>query len=284
MKNELKYRFSLLSASEKLIAVMLLFFFFPFLVRTLLFLVGQSFNFIYWFELYPSWDVLLLRPWTLLTYAFFHGSIGHLFWNMVLLYFSGRLFLNLLNTHTFYNLFFLGVMAGGLSFVISYTLFPVFWGQNPPLIGSSAGVMAVLIFVCATIPQQEVRLLFFPIKLWVVGALFVAIDLVQIPSGNAGGHLAHLGGAALGYLYQKQLQKGHDIGKWFGICLENILKYFKPSKSKMKPVHRSPKRTSTHKADLHQERIDEILDKISKSGYESLTRDEKDFLFQAGKK
>ena len=132
------------------------------------------------------------------------------------------------------------------------------------------------------------------IKFWWIAAFLVVLDIIQIPMGNAGGHLAHLGGAALGYLYTTQLKKGNDIGKWFEDLMDSIASIFKPRerKARMKTVHRTGKtakttrRTSARKSinkDEKQKRVDAILDKISKSGYESLSKAEKDFLFQAGK-
>lgn len=162
-------------------------------------------------------------------------------------------------------------------------------GVQTALIGASAGVTAVLIFICAYIPNQEVRLFFFNIKLWYIGAFFVLLDLVQIPiSGNAGGHLAHLGGALLGYVYARQLVKGRDIGEGFSKFLDGLANMFKRKEKKapMRTVYRKTAR-EREKTDFDKEakqrKIDGILDKISKSGYESLSKAEKDFLFKAGK-
>jgi len=130
------------------------------------------------------------------------------------------------------------------------------------------------------------------IKFWWIAAFLLVLDIIQIPMGNAGGHLAHLGGAALGYLYTSQLKNGNDIGKWFENIMDSIASLFKPKERKatMKTVHRTGKTTKkNHKAkssfnkNEKQRRVDAILDKISKSGYESLNKEEKDFLFQAGK-
>ena len=156
-------------------------------------------QFFTWFELSASFEDLLYRPWTILTYAFFHGDFGHIFWNLILLYFSGRMMVNLFKPQLFINTFFLGVLVGGATFVLSYNFFPAFQGQSPRLIGSSAGVMAVLIFMCSYMPYKDVRIFVFNIKLIYIGLLFIALDLIQIPVNNAGGHLAHLGGALIGF-------------------------------------------------------------------------------------
>jgi hypothetical protein len=211
---------------------------------------------------------------------------------MLLIYFVGRIFLNLFDARRFLNVYLLGVIMGGLFFFLGYNIFPAFFNVNAYLIGASAGASAILIFICAYIPNQEVRLIFFNVKLWYIGAFVVLMDLIQLPaSGNAGGHLAHLGGALLGYFYARQLVKGSDIGAGFSIFLDAIVNLFKGSEKKasLKTVYKSKMGggTTTSKAQYDkqssQKKIDAILDKISKSGYESLSKAEKDFLFQAGK-
>lgn len=280
---QLKQRFSLFTIAEKIILINVVCFVLPFFIRTLFFLFNVPIDVLFsWFELSPKWSVLLIRPWTLFTYGFMHGSFGHILWNMILLYFSAQLFLNLFSTQRFINVYFLGILVGGLVFLMSYTIFPVFAGTYPPLIGSSAGVMAVLIFSCTYTPQQEVRLLFFNVKLLYLGIGLVVLDVLQIPTGNAGGHLAHIGGAALGYIYASQLQNGRDIGFRFEKLWHGISSIFS-AKSKMKTVYKAPKKSPSKNTD-HQKRIDAILDKISVSGYESLSKEEKEFLFKAGKK
>ena len=283
----LKYKYARLSIAEKLIAINVL----VFLVNGLLvFLMRLPSNIIErWFELPTDFFDFLKQPWSLVTYSFFHGGLWHIFWNMIMLYFSGKIFLNLFGNRRFINVYFLGVIAGGFAFLLSYNIFPAFLDANTALIGASAGVTSVLIFVCAYIPNQEVRLLFFNIKLWYLGAFLVLIDLVQIPIGNnAGGHLAHLGGALLGYTYAKQLVNGKDIGEWFSNLIDAIANLFKRKEKKapMKTVYRKKRDADTAPntdRDGHQRKIDDILDKISKSGYESLSKIEKDFLFKAGK-
>jgi hypothetical protein len=211
---------------------------------------------------------------------------------MLLIYFVGRIFLNLFDARRFLNVYLLGVIMGGLFFFLGYNIFPAFFNVNAYLIGASAGASAILIFICAYIPNQEVRLIFFNVKLWYIGAFVVLMDLIQLPaSGNAGGHLAHLGGALLGYFYARQLVKGSDIGAGFSRFLDAIVNLFKGSEKKasLKTVYKSKMGggTTTSKAQYDkqssQKKIDAILDKISKSGYESLSKAEKDFLFQAGK-
>lgn len=285
----LRYQYNRLNIAEKLIAINVL----VFIVNSLVpFLLGISKNsIVQWFQLPNDIVDIAMQPWSLFTYSFFHGGIGHLFWNMLLIYFVGRIFLNLFDTKRFLNVYLLGVLLGGLFFVLGYNIFPAFFNTNAYLIGASAGASAILIFVCTYIPNQEVRVIFFNVKLWYIGAFVVLTDLVQLPLSNSGGHLAHLGGAFLGYLYASQLLKGTDIGSGFSKFLDAIANLFKKTEKKasMKTVYKNQaSRTgSTSKADYdkktHQKKIDAILDKISKSGYESLSKAEKDFLFQAGK-
>ncbi len=284
----IKYQFARLNIAEKLIAINVLVFLLNGLSIALLGFSSQGI--VKWFELPEDFITFFTQPWSLVSYSFFHAGIGHLFWNMLMLYFTGKIFLNLFDNKRFVNVYFLGVILGGLLFMLSYNLFPTLTATNTALIGASAGVTAVLIFICAYIPNQEVRVIFFNVKLWYVGLFFVLVDLVQISSGqNIGGRIAHLGGAVLGYLYARQLLKGNDIGSGFTKLLDSLSNIFKPKEKKapLKTVYRKANQKGSNKADYdkqaNQRKIDAILDKISKSGYESLSKKEKDFLFKAGK-
>ncbi|MBT8290064.1 MAG: rhomboid family intramembrane serine protease, partial [Muriicola sp.] len=276
----LRYQFARLSIAEKLITVNVIVFILNALLPFLLGFRGNAIS--QWFELPVDLMVYITQPWSIVTYSFFHADFFHLFWNMLLLYFSARIFLNLFSARKLINVYFLGVILGGLLFVLSYNIFPVFMGSKSALIGASAGVTAVLIFICSYIPNQEVRVIFFNLKLWYIGAFFVLLDLIQIPASNPGGHLAHLGGALLGYVYARQLTKGRDIGEGFSKLLDSLGAMFKPGEKKapMKTVYRKKNMSGKSKIDYDKEsrqrKIDSILDKISKSGYESLTKAEKD--------
>lgn len=286
--DQMRNRIQRLNGAEKLILLNVLCFILPLFLNTVLFLFNiQTDFYVGWFELSASLSELLFKPWTLVSYSFMHSGFFHLFWNMYLLFFASRLFLNLFTPKTFFNLYFLGVIVGGLTFMLSYALFPAFQNSNPIMIGASAGVMAVFIFMSTYSPDLEVRLILFNLKLRYLGIAFVLLDVVQIPYGNAGGHIAHLGGSALGFFYARRLSQGVDIGEPFGNTIVSIINMFK-KKPKMKTVYKKQKHshagTSFNKKDDFQKRIDEILDKISVSGYESLSQEEKDFLFRAGKK
>ncbi len=285
----LQYQFARLNIAEKLIAINVLVFL---LVNLLPVLFGLSSGAILqWFEMPEDFLAFLSKPWTLVTYAFVHGGFGHIFWNMILLYFFGKIFLNLFDNQRFIAVYFLGVIAGGLLFMFGYNVFPTLSDTNAILLGASAGVTAILIFVCAYIPNQEVRIIFFNVKLWQLGVFVILKDVFTLSMGeNIGGMLAHIGGAILGYIYARQLLKGKDIGEGFTKLLNTLGNMFKPREKKapMKTVYKknTTKRNSKsvdYDKEAHQRKIDSILDKISKSGYESLSRAEKDFLFKAGK-
>jgi len=285
---QLKYRFEQFSIAEKIIVINVFCFVISMLINTLLFLFNGPQNALLgWFELDADISNLLYRPWTLFTYGFLHTGFFHLFWNMLLLYYAGQFFLNLLPAKTFLNTYILGILLGGLVFLLSYMVFPAFQNARPYMVGASAGVMAVFIFSCVFTPDQEVRLLFFNVKLKYVGIAFVLIDVLQIPGGNAGGHLAHLGGAALGYWYAKSLQNGNDIGRPLERFIGALQEWFIFNKTPLKTVYKAPKNkkpvSSTQNQAERQKKIDSILDKISTSGYDSLSDEEKEFLFRAGK-
>ncbi len=281
----LRYQYARLSIAEKLIAINVVVFIAVGLLEALF-----AFGISNWFVLPKDLMTFLGQPWSIVTYSFLHDGIFHILWNMYILYVASRILLNLFDGKRFLNVYFLGVILGGLLFVASYNIFPTLVESNSVLLGASAGVMAVLIFVCTYIPNQEIRVIFFNVKLWQVGLFVVLMDLVQIGvGGNIGGRIAHLGGALLGYFYARQLMEGKDIGAGFSKFLDGLANTFKPSQKKapMKTVYKNKSSNQKTKAkqdkDLHQRQIDDILDKISKSGYESLSKAEKDFLFKAGK-
>lgn len=283
MAGGLRYQYARLSVSEKLIAINIAVFIVVGLLGNIAFPGLES-----WFVLPADFVEFIGQPWSLITYSFLHAGILHLLWNMYILFISGRILLNLFDGKRFLNIYFLGVMLGGLFYMLTDSLFS---GGGGVLLGASAGVMAVLIFVCTYIPNQEVRLLFFNVKLWHIGAFFVLVDLLQISSGgdNIGGRIAHMGGALLGYVYARQLFQGRDIGAGFSSFMDGLANAFKSKEKKapMKTVYKKQRTTSKAKnsndKDAHQRKIDDILDKISKSGYDSLSKAEKDFLFKAGK-
>ncbi|MCB4808007.1 rhomboid family intramembrane serine protease [Tamlana sp. 62-3] len=278
---DLKYKFSNLNVLEKIIAINVVVFFLSLVFK----------NQMTWFELPSSFGEFITKPWTIISYAFLHSETDflHILFNMLWLYFLGRMFLNLFSPKMALNVYFLGAIFGGVLFMLGYNLLPSLFGGHSRLLGASAAVRALLIFLCAYMPNQEVRFFTFNIKLWYIGLGIVALDVFGLFGVNAGGNLAHLGGAILGYVYAKQLQAGSDIGKGFERFMDKIVNLFKSSKrGPLKTVHKNKNKVGGYtKADFNefnnQKKIDVILDKISKSGYDSLTSEEKEFLFRAGK-
>ncbi|KAB1067698.1 rhomboid family intramembrane serine protease [Tamlana haliotis] len=277
--DDIKSKLSNLNVLEKIIAVNVVVFLLAFLLKPIM----------SWFELPSNFGDFILNPWTIITYAFLHFDFIHILFNMLWLYFLGQMFLNLFSSKMALNIYFLGAISGGLLFVISYTLLPGVFGGATRLVGASAAVRALLIFLCAYLPNQEMRFFTFNIKLWYVGAFIVALDVLGLFGANAGGSLAHIGGSLLGFVYAKQLLKGKDIGKGFEGLADTVAGWFKASKKgPLKTVHKNKSKVGGYaKSDFNafnkQKKIDVILDKISKSGYESLTAEEKEFLFRAGK-
>ena len=289
-REKLFFRFQQFNVAEKLIAFNVIFFVLPLLVNTFLFLFKIPIDsYTVWFELSSSFSELVFKPWTLISYSFLHSGFFHLFFNMYIFLFTSRLFLNLFKSNSLINIYFLGVVFGGLLFLFSYNFFPAFENSKPYMIGSSAGVMSLLIFMSTYSPNLEVRLIIFNIKLLYIGIAFMMLDVIQIPYGNAGGHIAHLGGALLGFIYANNLKKGVDIGLPVERIISKLFNLFQLNKSKMNVAFKNKsKKNFNHPNDdnskKHQKKIDEILDKISSSGYESLSKKEKDFLFKAGNK
>ncbi len=285
--NNLSYQFKQASIVTKLIIINVVLFFVIYLGAFFFKLSANTF--VSWFALPASISSFITQPWSILSYAFLHGGFWHVFWNMYLLYWFGGYVLNLFTSKRFLTIYLLGAISGGLMYMLAYNLFPVFNNVQGTLIGASAAVLAIVIFIATYTPFAEVRIFMFRIKLWQFGLAMVLIDLVMLPSsGNAGGLLAHLGGALFGFVYASQLKKGNDIGIWFESIMDRVANLFKPRKDRpFTKVHRSKKnqksnRETTSQA-AHQKKIDAILDKIGKSGYDSLTKAEKDFLFKAGK-
>jgi membrane associated rhomboid family serine protease len=285
-KEELQYKYKTLNIAEKLIAINVVVYI---LFGLGVFLFHASFLFD-WFVLSKDVSTFITKPWSIISYSFLHQGFIHLAMNMLMMYYVSKLFLTRYSSKLFLNIYLLGALFGGFIFLLSYNLFPVFQKQISFLVGASASVMSVFIFLCASMPQMEVAIFTFKLKLWKLGLFFVLLDLIQIPNGNSGGHLAHLGGALLGYFYANQFTKGFDIGKGFGDFLDKISSYFfKPKKSNLKTVYKTKSqrkaadKTIFQKKKIKQDQIDSILDKISKSGYESLSKEEKSFLFQSGK-
>lgn len=249
--------------------------------------IGQVIN---WLALPSDVTKLLYQPWTIFTYMFLHEEIFHLLFNMLVLYFGGQIFLQFLNNKKLVSTYLLGGLSGGLLYVLLFNVLPVF-EQISPLsvaLGASASVMAVLIAAATYVPNFVVRLIFLGnVKLKYIALIYVVLDMVSIPKGNAGGHIAHLGGALFGFIYILQLQRGNDFTAGFNRFLDKLKNLFS-FKRNMKVVYKSTKSRDdaafNAQKKANQQKIDAILDKIAKSGYDSLTGEEKAILFDASRK
>ena len=277
------------SVLNKLIIINVLVFVGFLLLENLAFLFQINLSFVQsWFS-FPN-DILayIKKPWTIITYGFLHSGFSHILWNMLFLYWFAPVFLNIHTGRRFLNIYLLGIIFGALFYMLAYALFPAFSGENGSMVGASAAVYAVMVAATVQSPNVNFRLLFIPvnIKLWWICVGKIILDLVSIKNGNAGGHFAHIGGAAIGYFYMLQLQKGNDIGTPLEKAMDWLVGLIKPSsKPILKTVHKTQRRSpsNTKPKQPNQSQIDAILDKISKSGYESLSKKEKEVLFKAGK-
>lgn len=240
------------------------------------------------FSVPASFSSLLVRPWTLITYMFTHKDIWHILFNMLWLYWFGRIFLEYLDERKLVAVYLLGGVCGALVYILSFNIFPAFTSvvAYSVAIGASASVMAIVVAIAAYVPDYTIQLfLFGRIKIkYMALAIFVLTSIMDF-SVNSGGKLAHIGGAFFGYFYTINLRHGRDIGKGFNGIIDLIVMIFKPRK-KLKVTH---KKVATEydynkiKAE-YQKQINSILDKISKGGYDSLTKEEKETLFKESQK
>ncbi len=245
------------------------------------------FEFPTWISLSSNPDTILYFPYTLLTYAFVHSGFWHLFFNMMVLNFSSRLFLTFFTQKQYLGLYILSALFAGIIFTLSYFVFH----SISNLVGASAAVMAILVAATTYQPLLEVRLLLIGnLKLWNITAVILLLDSMQLLIENTGGHIAHLSGALFGFVYIKLLLNGTDLSNIVTTITDFFVTLFQSKKkTPFKRVHVNPKNPFNKSQskivvkDKSQQQIDEILDKISQSGYDSLTANEKEFLFKAGK-
>ena len=272
LKDKLKYSISVLGQLQKLIVINIIFFIIPLLLNTFLWLFElKDISIIDYFVVEADLMSLIFKPWSLITYGFLHGSFSHLFWNMIMLFYFGNILVNYFGDKRLLNVFFNGILFGGIIYIISYNLFPVFTGVSSKMIGSSAGVMAILFYITSYNPNHTIRFFFVNIKLLYIAVFLLLMDIIQIPVENSGGHIAHLGGALIGFLMFRSFK---------GIDFVDIYTNLSTRKSNKKI-----KRNKTFSgSNFDQKKIDSILDKISESGYESLTKEEKNYLFKASNK
>ncbi len=252
-----------------------------------------QFNLQNWLALPSEFSDLLYRPWVIFTYGFVHFDLWHFFFNMLVFYCLVQFCQNLVNPRLTLNVFFMGILVGAASFLLVNNLL-VMSGNSlggGSLIGASAGIRSLLIFLAVYVSHYRVRLFMFTVEMKYIGMAAVFFDLMGLIGPNAGGNLAHLGGDFLGALYAYQLKKGVNIGSGFEQLMASVVGWFNWNRNRgFKKVYRQKNTDSMggHSKDefqsfTKQKQIDLILDKISKSGYESLSQKEKDFLFRSGK-
>jgi membrane associated rhomboid family serine protease len=246
-----------------------------------------AFDFPNWIMLSSDTSILLFTPWTTITYMFLHVSFWHLLFNMIVLNFSSNLFVTFFTQKQLLGLYILGGIFGGLCFVLGYNIL----NYSGTIVGASAAIMTILAGVTTYQPLMDIRMfLIGNIKLWHLTGVILLLDLLQI-GFNTGGNISHLSGAFFGFIYIKLLQKGTDLTSGINFIFDAVSNLFSPKKATpFKKVHRNPKPANPVKTtskivtkDINQQQIDDILDKISQSGYDSLTKDEKEFLFRVGK-
>lgn len=234
----------------------------------------------------------LQKPWTIITYAFAHDLTGifHILFNMLFFYWFGRLFVEYLGSDKLIAVYFLGAFAGAVAYLLVYNLIPFYQARVPGggMIGASAAVYAVAVATATLLPDYTFFLLFLgPVRIKYIAAFYIFISFLGSVGPNEGGNVAHLGGALIGFVYIKQLQAGNNWGAWITATLDWFRRLFS-GKRYVKVSYRKttgPRPAAKGKASsISQDEIDTILDKISDGGYESLTKEEKEKLFNASKK
>ena len=242
---------------------------------------------------------LAFRPWTLLTYAFVHEDPFHILFNMLTLYWFGALIQEYIGNKRVISIYILGALAGGVLYVVMYNLLPAFKTSvdASSMLGASGAVLAIVVAAATLLPNYTFFLLFFgPIRIKYIAAFMVILSLLSTTGRNAGGNFAHLGGALFGYFFIVALKKGTDLGTPINAIGDFLINYFKPTP---RPTQNRPSMKVTYRSEKNQNglfnapttnefpddaEVDLILDKISKSGYESLSKEEKQKLFKASQK
>ena len=289
--DEIKKTFSKGSSLNRLIYLNIA----VFLVITIIAVIGFLLNdpeisekTLHFLSVPSSLAILIVKPWTLITYMFVHKDIWHILFNMLWLYWFGKIFLEYLDQRKLVAVYLMGGISGAIVYILSFNIFPAFSGVvgESMAIGASASVMAIVIAIAAYVPDYSVQLILLGrVKIkYLALAIFVFTSIMDF-SENSGGKLAHIGGAFFGYFYTLNLRQGRDMGKGINRIIDYFATLFKPRR-KLKVTH---KKVATEyeynkiKAE-HQAKVNKILDKISKGGYDSLTKDEKETLFRESQK
>ncbi len=288
--DDIKRTFKEGSALTRLIYINLGVFLAVSIVGVLLYFAGQPNVLADWLSLPSSTSEILKKPWTPITYMFLHTGFLHLLFNILGLYWFGKLFLYRLDNDKLISVYLLGGLSGAAFYLLAYNLLPIFQSVNGLLMGASASVFAVLVAIAFYDPNQEIRLSFIgSFQLKYIALFYVLLSVVEISASNPGGNIAHLGGAFWGWFYIFQLRKGKDMGDGFVKILNKIslgvAAIFKP-KNNMKVTHKQVPRDDYEYNKLkhaEQEEMNRILEKVGKSGYDSLSKQEKELLFRQGR-
>lgn len=318
MWNDLQYEYRRANAVVRLAIWNIVFYILVNLISVPIYLTGVPYNLFVqfmqeWFYLPSDPIKLLFRPWTLVTYMFLHASIWHLVFNMLVLYWFGRITNDLIHNSKIVPLYLLGGFVGALLFIVSFNVFPVFWkAGSVPLVGASASVMAILLSAATLNPRGHIRFIIIgTVELQYVALAMVVIDVLQIPFTNPGGHFAHLGGALMGWFFIFMLRRGKDLGapiRTVSTFISNPLSVLKNRNRKKRSPKLAYKKTAEavtsdttgslgksvdgygrsftqrYRNMTTEECVDAILDKIHAQGYNSLSEEEKDFLAKSSKK
>ena len=259
----------------------------------ILFAKTVPFNLVDFLSLYASPHNFVRHPWGIFTYMFIHEGFWHILWNMLGLYWFGQIVQDMIGKPKILPLYIFGGIFGGLLYMLAYNIFPLFSNAVAvsSCIGASAGVMAIVLAAATIAPNFELGFAIIePVKIKWIALVYVVLDLINIQGGNAGGHIAHLGGALFGFVFIKQLQSGNDFTRPFYAVTDFFSNLFKKKNNlkveyKKEYVYTSEKNTKSNTAQQKetiskQEKLDAILDKINRSSYDSLSKEEKEFLFK----
>jgi len=254
-------------------------------------------NILLYAEMPASLQSFMYQPWSIFTYMFMHADFLHILFNMLWLYWFGKLFLYFFSAKHLRGLYILGGICGAIIYMLSFNLFPYFSDsiEHSYMLGASASVLAIVVATAYREPEYQVRLLLFgAIRLKYIALFMILSDLLFITSENAGGHIAHLGGALAGLWFAASLKKGHDVTAWINKILDWFVSLFAGNafkttkKPKMSVHYNDSKRNKDYDYNAQKraqnDEVDRILDKLKKSGYESLTTEEKKSLFDASKR
>ncbi len=241
-------------------------------------------------------NIVAFRPWTVLTYMFTHTRFFHLIFNLIALYIFGRLFLKWLDQNRFLSVYLLGGIAGAAMYLLAHKVFPGLmpYSSSAKLVGASASIYAIMCAVAILTPKHKMIIPFFmEVELLHLALIFLGIDVLSIAfdQTNIGGHFAHLGGAAFGFLFGYLYKNGMDISAWLSAIIKSVSSGSKKEK-KMKVTYKNATNKTHHETDMEynarktaeQEEVNRILDKIGQSGYDSLSKKEKEILFKSSKK